>query len=78
MLNTEQGDGATSDSKVLVSSCRNGPGDRHQNYACPDALTASPHSLSFLYSPPDLPVAVPRDIDGITVQWPSVTGRSFN
>ena len=29
-------------------------GDRHQNYACPDELTASPPSLSFPHSPPDL------------------------
>jgi len=56
-------------------------GDRHQNYACPDALTASPASPSFPHSPPDLSAAgpvVPRDTGGITVQWPSVTGRSLN
>jgi len=29
-------------------------GDRHQNYACPDALTASPPSPIFAHSPPDL------------------------
>ena len=29
-------------------------GDGHQNYACPDALTALPPSPSFPHSPPDL------------------------
>jgi len=56
-------------------------GDRHQNYACPDALTASSPSPSFPRSPPDLSVAgpvVPRDTGRITVQWSSVTERSFN
>ena len=43
-------------------------GDRHQNYACPDALTASPPSPSFPHFPPDLSVAVPCDTGGITVQ----------
>ena len=45
-------------------------GDRHHNYACHSALTASPLSPSFPRSPPDLSVVVPRDTDSITVQWP--------
>jgi len=55
--------------------------DRHQNYTLRDALAALPLSTSFPRSPPDLSVAgpvVPHDPGGITVQWPSVTGRSFN
>jgi len=46
-------------------------GDRHQNYACPAALTASPPSPSFPHSPPALSVAgpvVPCDTGGITVE----------
>jgi len=43
-------------------------GDRHQNYACPDALTASPPSPSFPRSPPDLSVAGPVVPCDITVQ----------
>ena len=56
-------------------------GDRHHNYACLDALTASPPSQSFPRSPPDLFVAgpaVPRDTGSISVQWPSVARRLFN
>jgi len=55
-------------------------GDKNQNYVFPDALTASPPSQSFPRCP-DLSVAgpvVPRDAGGITVHWPSVTGRWFN
>ena len=44
-------------------------------------LMASPPSPSLPHSPPELSVAdpvVPRDTRGITVHWPSITGRSFN
>ena len=52
--------------------------DRHQRYACPDTLTASPPSPSFPRSPLDLSVVVPRYTGGITIQWPPVTGCSVN
>jgi len=53
-------------------------GDRHQNYACLDALRASPPSPSFPAFSSRSGLVIPRDTGGITVQWPSVTGRSFN
>jgi len=72
-LNGAMGRRASGDSKVLAKLPeRWTAGDRHQNYACPVALTASPPSPGLPRSPPDLSVAglvVPRDTGGITVQW---------
>ena len=67
------GDMWVGDSEVFVGQKlpeRWPPGDRHQNYACPDALTASSPSASFPRSHQDLSVAgpvVPRDTESITV-----------
>jgi len=81
MLNGVTGDmhGATVKCWPVVAE-RWAAGDRHQNYACPDALTASPPSPSFPRSPPGLSVAGPvvqRDTAASLYSGP-VTGRSVN